>query len=63
MKSITIKPPISLSLSCLATSLLASRLMAKELRIYGYSSDNRNSLIRRIKKKSHKKIKLKSLNN
>ena len=38
------------------------RLMAKELRIYGYSSDNRNSLIRRIERKSKKKIKLKSLN-
>ena len=38
------------------------RLMAKKLRIYGYSSDNRNSLIRRIERKSNKKIKLKSLN-
>ena len=38
------------------------RLMAKELRIYGYSNDNRNSLIRRIERKSKKKIKLKSLN-
>ena len=38
------------------------RLMAKDLRIYGYSSDNRNSLIRRIERKSKKKIKLKSLN-
>ena len=37
------------------------RLMAKKLRIYGYSSDNRNSLIRRIERKTKKKIKLKSL--
>ena len=39
------------------------RLMAKQLRIYGYSSDNRNSLIRRIEKKLKKRIKWKSLNN
>ena len=39
------------------------RVMAKRLCIHGYSSDNRNSLIRRIRKKSHKRIKLKSLNN
>ena len=39
------------------------RVMAKRLGIHGYSSDNRNSLIRRIKKKSHKRIKLISLNN
>ena len=39
------------------------RLMAKQLRIHGYSSDNRNSLIRRIERKSKKKIKWKSLNN
>ncbi len=38
------------------------RLLAKELRIYGYSSDSRNSLIRRIEKKSKKRIKWKSLN-
>ena len=38
------------------------RLMAKELRIYGYSSDDRNSLIRRIAKKSKSRIKWKSLN-
>ena len=38
------------------------RLMAKELGIYGYSTDNRNSLIRRIERKLKKKIKLKSLN-
>ena len=36
------------------------RLMAKEYRIYGYSSENRNSLIRRIIKKSKKRIKWKS---
>ena len=38
------------------------RLMANELHIYGYSSDNRNSLIRRIAKKSKSRIKWKSLN-
>ena len=38
------------------------RLMAKQLRIYGYSSDNRNSLIRRIGRKSKRRIKWKSLN-
>ena len=38
------------------------RLMAKQLRIHGYSSDNRNSLIRRIGRKSKRRIKLKSLN-
>ena len=39
------------------------RLMAKNLRIHGYSSDNRNSLIRRIERKSRKRIKWKSINN
>ena len=39
------------------------RLMAKELHIHGYSSDNRNSLIRRIVRKSNKRIKWKSSNN
>ena len=39
------------------------RLMAKQLRIHGYSSDNRNSLIRRIGRKSNRRIKWKSLNN
>ena len=38
------------------------RLLSKRLGIHGYSSDNRNSLIKRIKKKAHKRIKLKSLN-
>ena len=38
------------------------RLMAKQLHIHGYSSDNRNSLIRRIGRKSNKRIKWKSLN-
>ena len=38
------------------------RLMAKRLRILGYSSENRNSLIRRIEKKSNRRIKWKSLN-
>ena len=39
------------------------RMMAKQLRIHGYSSDNRSSLIRRIEKKSKRRIKWKSLNN
>ena len=39
------------------------RLMAKQLRIHGYSCDNRISLIKRIEKRSKKRIKLKSLNN
>ena len=39
------------------------RLLAKKLRIYGYSSDNRNSLIRRIARKYNRRIKLKSINN
>ena len=39
------------------------RLLAKQLRILGYSSDNRNSLIRRIRNKSKRRIKWKSLNN
>ena len=38
------------------------RLMAKQLCIHGYSSDNRNSLIRRIGRKSKRRIKWKSLN-
>ena len=37
------------------------RLMVKELRIHGYSGDNRNSLIRRIARKSNRRIKWKSL--
>ena len=36
------------------------RLMAKKMHIHGYSCDNRNSLIRRIKRKSKKRIKRKS---
>ncbi len=39
------------------------RLMAKQLKIFGYSNENRNSLIRRIKRKSNKRFKWKSLNN
>ena len=39
------------------------RLMAKQLRIHGYSNENRNSLIRRIKRKSKKRFKRKSINN
>ncbi len=36
------------------------RLMAKRLSIHGYSNENRNSLIRRINRKSKKRIKWKS---
>tara|TARA_B100000214_G_scaffold372121_1_gene349755 strand:- start:62 stop:394 length:333 start_codon:yes stop_codon:yes gene_type:complete len=36
------------------------RLMAKKLSIHGYSSDIRNSLIRRINKKTQRRIKWKS---
>ena len=39
------------------------RLMAKKLCLHGYSNENRNSLIRRIKRKSKKKNLMKSLNN
>ena len=38
------------------------RLMAKKLGIHGYSGDNRNSLIRRIARKSNRRIKWESLN-
>ena len=38
------------------------RVTAKKLRIHGYSSENRNSLIRRIERKSKRRIKWKSLN-
>ena len=38
------------------------RLMAKSLSIHGYSNENRNSLIRRINRKSKKRIKWKSSN-
>ena len=37
------------------------RLMAKKLSIHGYSNENRDSLIRRIKRKSKNRIKWKSL--
>ena len=37
------------------------RLMAKSLSIHGYSSENRNSLIRRINRNSKNRIKWKSL--
>ena len=36
------------------------RLMAKRLCIHGYSNENRNSLIKRITRKSKKRIKWKS---
>ena len=36
------------------------RLMAKRLSIHGYSNENRNSLIRRIHRKSKRRIKRKS---
>ena len=39
------------------------RIMAKDLSIHGYSNENRNSLIRRIKRKSKKRFKRKSINN
>ena len=38
------------------------RLMAKRLHIHGYSSDNRNILIRRIERNLKRRIKWKSLN-
>ena len=38
------------------------RLMAKRIHIHGYSSDNRNTLIRRIERKSKRRIKWKSVN-
>ena len=38
------------------------RLMAKRLGVHGYSNENRNSLIKRITRKSKKRIKWKSLN-
>ena len=37
------------------------RLMAKRLSIHGYSNENRNSLIKRINRKSRNRIKWKSL--
>ena len=37
------------------------RLLAKRLSIHGYSNENRNSLIRRINRKSRNRIKWKSL--
>ena len=37
------------------------RLLAKKLSIHGYSNENRNSLIRRINRKSKNRIKWKSL--
>ena len=39
------------------------RFMAKKLSIHGYSSENRNTLIRRISRKSKKRIKWKSSKN
>jgi len=41
-------------------SIFELRLMAKKLSIHGYSNENRNSLIRRINRKSKKRIKWKS---
>ena len=38
------------------------RLMAKRLSIHGYSNENRNSLIRRINRRTKNRIKWKSLN-
>ena len=42
-------------------SIYELRLMAKRLSIHGYSHENRNSLIRRINRKSKKRIKWKSI--
>ena len=42
-------------------SIYELRLMAKRLSIHGYSNENRNSLIRRINRKSRNRIKWKSL--
>ena len=39
------------------------RLTAKRLGVHGYSNENRNSLIRRINRKSRKRIKWKSSKN
>ena len=41
-------------------SIYELRLIAKRLCIHGYSNENRNSLIRRINRKSRKRIKWKS---
>ena len=41
-------------------NLYELRLLAKRLSIHGYSNENRNSLIRRINKKSKNRIKWKS---
>ena len=41
-------------------NILELRLMAKTLFIHGYSNENRNSLIRRINRKTKKRIKWKS---
>tara|TARA_Y100001968_G_scaffold234357_1_gene217474 strand:+ start:286 stop:606 length:321 start_codon:yes stop_codon:yes gene_type:complete len=40
-------------------SIYELRLMAKSLSIHGYSNENKNSLIRRINRKSKRRIKLK----
>ena len=42
-------------------SIYELRLIAKRLCIHGYSNENRNSLIRRINRKSRNRIKWKSL--
>ena len=39
------------------------RLLARKLSLHGYSCDNRNSLIRRIIRKSKRRINRKSINN
>ena len=39
------------------------RILAKKFCIHGYSSENRNSLIKRITRKSKRRIKWKSINN
>ena len=44
-------------------SIYELRLLARKLSVYGYSCDNRNSLIRRIIRKSKRRINRKSINN
>tara|TARA_B100000579_G_C22381416_1_gene642952 strand:- start:78 stop:410 length:333 start_codon:yes stop_codon:yes gene_type:complete len=54
------KTNIELKLSKL--NIYELRILAKNLRINGYSCDNRNQLIKRIKRYSNRRIKWKSLN-
>mgnify|MGYP001349198807 CR=1 FL=1 len=52
----------NLELKLSRMNILELRLMAKELSIHGYSNETRNSLVRRIMKRSNNKIKWKLLN-